>query len=228
MGNTKKFSTRKIVSLILKLIVTVFAVSGTVISMNSGSDSFMGGTTLLMYFTIQSNIALAALSLIGGCILIFRKNVPDWWYTIKFVGTLSITLTGGVFAFVLAPTLGGMAWNSVNVYTHVIVPIAAVLDFFVIGIDSDIKKKKVFYVTIPPILYVIYAAIGYAQKWEFSPGVNYPYFFLNWGSPAGAFGFSNELPFMGCMWWILLLTVILILIGLLYLAVLKGIKKLST
>jgi len=30
---------------------------------------------------------------------------------VKFVGTVAITLTGLVFCFVLAPTMGKCAWN---------------------------------------------------------------------------------------------------------------------
>ena len=78
---------------------------------------------------------------------------------------------------------------------------------------------------IPPLLYAVYAGIGYVQGWQFGPGVNYPYFFLNWGSPAGAFGFSDKLPFMGTGWWILALLVFLILVGLLYLAIVGRIRR---
>lgn len=216
---------RKYLSLALKIVVIFFAVAGTFLSMNAGQATFMGGTRVLMYFTIQSNIAIALICGIGMYYLLSKKEIPNWWYTVKFVGTMAITLTGAVFCFVLAPTMGHLAWGMVNVFTHVIVPIAAILDFFVVGIDADIKNKKVFYTIIPPIMYLIYASIGYICKWEFADGINYPYFFLNWGSPAGAFGFSSELPFMGCMWWIFLLFILIILVGLAYLRILDMLKK---
>ena len=216
---------RKIVSLILKGIVVYFALSGTYKSVMSNTDTFMGGTNTLRFFTIQSNIGLAIVCMIGMYFLLRNKDIPYIWYVIKFVATLSITLTGVVFCFVLAPTFGEDAWNTVNIYTHVIVPIAAVIDFFVTGIDTEIKKNSVAYVGIPPIIYAFYAGYGYIKNWEFFPGANYPYFFLNWGSPAGAFGFCNELPFMGCMWWILALLLFLIIMGLIYLVILDWIKK---
>ena len=80
-------------------------------------------------------------------------------------------------------------------------------------------------VTLPPLAYAIYAGICYAMGLEFAGGVNYPYFFLNWGSPAGAFGFTSELPFMGCMWWILVLLILLIAVGLLYRLILNNLKR---
>lgn len=217
---------RTVVSLILKVVVIVFAVTGTVMSMNAGRGSFMGGSSVLMYFTIQSNIAIAVLCLIGAGWMLSGKRIPDGWYLVKFVGTVSITLTGVVFCAVLAPTMGQAAWKPSNVYTHVVVPLAAVADFFLIGLDASIPKKQGYFVTLPPLAYALYAGIGYICGWEFSRGVHYPYFFLNWGSPAGAFGFSNELPFMGCMWWILLLLAFLLLVGLLYLRLLDGLKNL--
>ena len=214
---------QKKVSLVLKVIVAVAAVLGTFMSAFAGRNSFMGGTTVFMYFTIQSNILIALISLIGILFLV-RGKTGKFWYLIKFVGTVAITLTGVVFCFVLAPTMGKAAWNVQNILTHVIVPVVSVVDFFVTGTESNLKKYHIFYVIIPPLLYAIYAGIGYVCNWQFAPGYNYPYFFLNWGSPAGAFKFILEFPFMGCTWWIISLLIFLIFVGFLYLCILKLLK----
>ena len=211
--------TRRILSIILKLIVIASATTGILISSFASRNTFMGGGKLFMFFTIQSNIAIALICLAGLVLLLRDKPVGSAWHVIKFVGTVSITLTGAVFAFVLAPTMGGRAWSLPNTLTHLVVPVAAIADFFVIACTAGIKKRNVFFVIIPPILYAIYAGIGYVKNWEFATGVNYPYFFLNWGSPAGAFGFTDGLPFMGCAWWILVLLLFLIGIGYLYLVI---------
>ena len=96
-------------------------------------------------------------------------------------------------------------------------PVTSVVDFFVAGTGSRVQKRAVFWVLVPPLIYAVYAGIGYVNGWQFGAGRRYPYFFLNWGSPAGAFGFTNELPFMGCVWWILAIMVFLLIIGYLYL-----------
>ncbi|MBP5593149.1 MAG: Pr6Pr family membrane protein [Clostridia bacterium] len=217
--------TRKIISYILKSIVIICAVTGTIMSASAGRDTFMGGGGVFMYFTIQSNIAIALVCLVGAFFLIKTTYIKNIWFVIKFVITISITLTGAVFCFVLAPTLGSFAWIPYNVLTHVVVPLSAIADFFVVGVYGNIKKISILYVTIPPLLYVVYAGIGYVAGWEFMPGVNYPYFFLNWGSPAGAFGFSSELPFMGCVWWIVALLMLLVGLGYLYLFIVDLMKK---
>ena len=215
----------KIVSVLLKLTVVLAAAIGIAMSAYSARDTFMGGSRVFMYFTVQSNIAVALLSLVGGVFLLGKPRVTGIWPVLVFVGTVSIPLTGAVFTFVLAPTLGRLAWSVPNVLTHVVVPAAAVVDFFVTGPFFEIRKRSVFFVVLPPGLYAVYAAIGYLAGWEFSEGVNYPYFFLNWGSPAGAFGFTDELPFMGCVWWILALLALLIAVGFLYLLIIGGIRK---
>lgn len=214
------------VSMVLKVIVFISACVGTFLSVYSGRNTFMGGTNVFMYFTIQSNIALAIISAIGAMLLL-RKQINPAWEIIKFVGTVSITLTGIVFCFVLAPTLGDAACNPKNILTHVVVPVASIVDFFVVGKNFNIGKKNIFYVIVPPALYAIYAGIAYVNGWQFSEGKSYPYFFLNWGSPAGAFGFTSDLPFMGCGWWILALFVFLMLVGLLYLWIVDRLKRMK-
>ena len=214
---------QKMLSSILKIIVIASAVTGTFLSWYAGRNSFMGGRTVFMFFTIQSNIALAVICLIGLVKMMKGKPFSDLWYIIKFVGTISITLTGAVFCFVLVPA--GAVWNIQNILTHVVVPVAGILDFFVTGISSSIKKRTNLWVIVPPILYAVYAGIGYVRNWQFAEGYNYPYFFLNWGSPAGAFGFTDELPYMGCAWWILALFCALLIVGMLYLLILDGLKK---
>lgn len=218
--------TQKIISLLLKLVIILSAAIGSIICFNSGAENFMGGARVFMYFTFQSNIALALISLIGGFFLLRGKGIPGVWHIIRLIGAVSITMTGAVFSFVLAPSMDNSIWNIQNILVHVIVPAVSVFDFFLIGISGDIGKKAAFLVVIPPFLYVIYAGIGYICNWQFGKGANYPYFFLNWGNPAGAFGFSGAPPYMGCVWWIFALGIVIIAVGFLYIFILDVLKKL--
>ena len=214
-------SKRRIVSLILKGVVILAAALGTYLSTFGGEGGFMIGSKAFMYFTIQSNILVALICAVGAVLLLCRAQVKNAWYVVKFVGTVSITLTGAVFCFVLAPTLGDYAWQFQNILTHLAVPAAAIADFFVTGIFGDVQKKHVVFVELPPLAYVIYAAVCYASGAAFADGNNYPYFFLNWGGPAGAFDFTGEFPFMGCVWWILVMGAAILGVGFAYLAILN-------
>ncbi len=211
--------------MILKIAVVISVIIGVIFSSIASAEVFMSGRTIFMYFTIQSNILIGIICLIGLIFLIKGHKSGDGWFLFKFIGTVAITLTGVVFCFILAPTLADKAWTIQNILTHVVVPLGAIADFFVMGKEVRIKKRSVFLVMIPPIAYAIYAITGFINGWQFGQGRNYPYFFLNWDSPAGAFGFSDELPFMGCCWWILVILIILLGVGYLYLRIIDMIRN---
>lgn len=215
---------QKIISIILKIIVVVSSVAGTIMSAMASTESFMGGETVFMYFTIQSNILIALVCLIGCIMILMNRPCSKVWYVIKLVATVSITLTGMVFCFVLAPGMAN-AWTLSSILLHALVPLLSVIDFFVICNVMKVKKINALWVTVPPLLYAIYSGIGYVRNWEFFEGHNYPYFFLNWGSEAGAIGFSDSAPFMGPVWWILILLVFLIIVGFVYLLIADLIRK---
>ena len=56
---------KKKLSLILKIIVIVSAFVGTAISAYGDGTSFMNGVQTFMYFTTQSNIAIAIICAVG-------------------------------------------------------------------------------------------------------------------------------------------------------------------
>ena len=225
MNNLSK--TQKTLSTIFKIVVFLSTLIGVILSVIASETTFMGSYRAFMYFTIQSNIAIAIIEIIGIFILWSKKPIGKFWYIIKLVFTVSITLTFAVFTFVLAPTFAH-AWSIPNVLTHLVTPIVSIIDFFFICYEYEYKKLDVLFVTLPPLAYSIYATIAYISKWEFAPKTYYPYFFLNWGSEAGAFGFSTKLPFMGCVYWILLLLLFILGIGFLFVFILKIIKKKHT
>lgn len=220
-------STQKKLSCVLKVIVILSAFIGTGISAYGDRNVFFCGLNIFMYFTNQSNIVIAVICAVGLYLIVKNKKISELHYIVKYVGTVAITLTGVVFIAVLAPASGPEAWDLHNVLAHIVVPIASIADFFVIIPGVKFKKKDVLYVIIPPLIYVIYAGIGYVRGWDFYEGNTYPYFFLNWGSPAGAFGFIKESPFMGCVWWILALLIFLIIMGYVYLVIVDHMGKKS-
>ncbi len=164
--------TRKRISCVLKLIVILSAVVGTVMSARAGRNSFMGGSRVFMYFTIQSNIAIAIICAAGLFLLARVRAVGSAWCIVKLAGTVSITLTGVVFVVLLVPVLGDNAWNVQNTLTHAVVPLAAVADFFAVASGNRIERKHVIYVILPPLFYAVYAGIGYVRGWEFAKGQN--------------------------------------------------------
>lgn len=216
---------RKKASLILKAVIVICSFWGIGGSCAHSAEDFMGGAHTFLYFTIQSNLWIGVTCLTGLIWLLRDVRPVRWMYLVKFVFTVSITLTGFVFCFILAPTMGGKTWNLTNVLTRVIVPIASIADFLVYDVLGRYHKGEALLAVIPPVWYLLFSRVGYAAGWDFGGGRNYPYFFLNWGSPAGVFGFCRGLPFMGVGYWILLMLVLVTGVGLLYLFLAEKLRR---
>lgn len=215
----------KILSTLLKVIVVVSALVGVALSYYN-SRGFNNGNSTFLFFTIQSNLWIALLDVVALAMMVRGGSTQRWYSLAQLMFTVSITLTGVVFCFVLAPTMApGTAFIPANVLTHVVVPIAAVVDFVVCRKSYAFHRSDALYPTLPALYYLAFASIGYVLNWPFGEGANYPYFFLNWGSPAGAFGISGEFPFMGVAYYILAILVFLVALSTCYIALCPKIKK---
>ena len=78
---------------------------------------------------------------------------------------------------------------------------------------SPMNKKTVWYALIPPLVYFIFGSILSILKVDFGRGQTYPYFFMNYYSEVGLFGFRySDKPEMGSVYWIIV--ILLLIIGL--------------
>ena len=220
-----------IMSLLFKSFVVIFALLGVIFSIfNVGSD-FMGGLSSLLYFTIQSNIWIMIYVLVEF-ILVLKKQTLDIYntitYNVKIVLTVAITLTMSVYLLLLAPSLSSYAWSVSNIFLHIIVPIFAILDLL-INIPCrkvKLKYKYSLYSLIPPMYYLIFAIIGFYAPFDYAYGNNYPYFFFNFTSPAGIFGFSNVSPYyLGSFYWICILALVVFWVSSGYIWLLRKMSK---
>lgn len=97
----------------------------------------------------------------------------------------------------------------------------AVADFFVDEHRLNFKTRHVFLTAAPPLLYFVFALIMSVCGVDFGKGDTFSYFFLDFYSPVGLFGFSfAPRPAMGSAYWIIDFTMLVIGLGALY-------KKLS-
>ncbi|HKM10598.1 MAG TPA: hypothetical protein VJY86_03190 [Bacilli bacterium] len=199
---------RNIISLVLKALLATISFNGVLLSyLQGGSFSWH----IFLYFTIQSNIWIGIISIIVFIFLAidmaYRKiSINRCFNIFEFIFTVSILITGIIFTTVLVPTMGKNAWSISNILTHLIAPILAVTDFLFNKRRYSLRKWDIFYPLIPLGYYLLFSLLGFFFQWDFGSGNNYPYFFLNYASPSGVFGFSNQLPyFMGSFYWIVLI-----------------------
>lgn len=214
---------REKLSILLKYLTVIASLGGVLLSLiYAKRDGYSHWSRRLLYFTAQSNVWLG-ITFIALLLLPLKKRNTETWkkrlYLLKYLFTVSITITGLVFCTLLAPFAEDNyhPWGLCNLFTHVFSPLLAIIDFFIDPYRINIRKKQIFLTLIPPLAYFSSASILGAMHTDFGRGVNYPYFFLNFTSPAGIFGFSNVRPFfVGSFYWIFLFALVLLFFAYLY------------
>ena len=222
MDNGKRLK----ISFSLKFVSATAAFVGIIWSFFAATaDGYSHWSKRLLYFTLQSNVWIAVTFiaiLLATRVKKLRDNgkLLNVLYILKYVFTVSITVTGFIFCAVLAPgsaNAGYNAWTVSSILTHVVVPVFSVADYFVDPRRPVIKKSQVLYATVPPFIYCIFATVLCVMKVDFGRGEPFPYFFFNYYSPAGVFGTSDVMPYrIGSFYWIVFILFIVIGIGTLY------------
>ena len=200
----------------IKAVLVIVAILGIVLT--AQSTEFMGGGSVFFFFTVQSNIfimLIALLFLINEVeLLISKKNyINQVFLHIKYVATIAITITFIVFFTMLAPLMGmDYLLSFKNFSLHAIVPILAIVDFFLFDKDIQLTYKSSLLATIPPVCYVVFVYVGAIFKIQYAKNLYYPYFFLN----IDTNGFFFEKGTMGIIPWIIILLGFIIGLGCLY------------
>ena len=225
---------RKKISIILKILIIACAFCGVTVGMIFyESDGYSFWYKKLMYFTTQSNLWIAFYSIIYFVLLIIRKRkglqgMPKWYYLVHFVLTVSITLTGVVFCSILGPFAKDdfNAWSASSLLVHVFVPVFAIADFFVAESDFVLTKKHLWFAIIPPLYYMLYTVVMYLFGIDFGRGVLYSYFFLDYASPAGFFGFAKaDTIYVGTIYWVIFMLGFIMLLAYIYYILHPNTKK---
>lgn len=211
-----KAMARLISQIIIRLVLIMVGVVGIVLTITS--TSYLGQFLCFKFFTVQSNITIILIELVylvDAFMQLFGKksfsNHP--LLMIKYIFTVAITITFLVFVTMLAPKLSASYLFSFKNYSlHFIVPILALVDFYVFNFYIKLNKVNCILGLAMPIYYVIYFLIGIPFGQTYLNGDPAPYFFLDYKKLTW-FSFTSNGP--GVFYWILMLTVAII--GLCYL-----------
>ncbi len=207
---------KSIIKILIKVALVVMGVLGIVLT--AQSSEFMGGGSVFFFFTVQSNIFIMLMALIFLVneveVLIAKKSfINQVLLHIKYVATIAITITFLVFFTMLAPIMGvDYLLSFKNFALHAIVPILAIVDFFLFDKDIQLTYKSSLLATIAPICYVAFVYIGSIFKIQYTKDLYYPYFFLN----VDTNGFFFEKGTMGIIPWIIILLGFIIGLGCLF------------
>lgn len=216
-------SLRSGISFLLKCLTVLTALGGLILSfLTSKDEGYKIGLARLTYFTGQSNLWIGVtflLVIFSNLFLPNAKRLKTLLYTLKYVFTVSITITALVFFCFLAPfaTPRYHVWSYSSYLTHLYAPLFAIADFFVDDYKYKFTLRQKLYTVIPPSLYVFFTALLAYFNVDFGRGVSYPYFFLNYFAPWGFFAIVDRPPFvLGTFYWLIILPSLVIIIGVIY------------
>lgn len=216
-------------TVIKSLLILVLSFGLSLIVVNAFN---MQDPSFLTYFTNISNIFILITTvafLIFSIRLYLGKNptISRIFFTIRFFSIIAITITGFIYCCILVPVGGIELFDTyTEISFHLIVPVLAIIDFVVNNEYFKITVKDIFLSTLFPILYFIYVMIlsysGFTWLGFYTPLVNAPYPFLDYKENTW-FGYGKQT--FGVFYWINILVVIYIAVGLIYKLVQYYVKK---
>jgi hypothetical protein len=136
---------------------------------------------MFSYFTIQSNVLVFVMSVV----LLVRPGIRGaFWRVVRLAALCGITLTGIVYATVIAPYvhLSGEALVYDYIF-HYVVPIATVIGFVVVGPRQAFQGRDMVFL-VWPVLWLVYTMVRGAVADPVFQGLgetpsHYPYRFLD-------------------------------------------------
>ena len=170
----------------------------------------MGQEKAFLYFTVQSNITIILVELVFALdaflqLLGKKSFINNLYLLIKYLFTVAITITFLVFVTMLAPTLGmDYLLSYGNFSLHFIVPILALVDFFVFNMDIKINKVTCLFGLIMPLYYTVFFLVGIPMNLRYIGNDVAPYFFLNYEKLTW-FSFTDKGP--GVFYWMIILMI---------------------
>ena len=201
-----------LISAISKLLLVVGVVIGVWASLLQ--EGFFNPKHFL-YYTIQSNIEIAILCFVSLLFIFSKKEIPSIVYTLKFIFTVAITLTGLVFNFILYPasifsTHPLNPLSTANFFTHIFVPILSLVDFFAFDYKLKITKKTFLLGLITPLIYFIFVMFCTKVGIRFNGNLFVPYFFLDYKANSW---FQLGDGKIGVFYWVIIQVLIVLLIS---------------
>ncbi|MER5266954.1 Pr6Pr family membrane protein [Actinosynnema sp. NPDC002837] len=179
---------------VLAAVIAASLITQLVLLFTGGADVNTGDTTahvtlgvrlvrLFSYFTIQSNLFVLVVAI---TLVLDPARDGRGWRVARLDALLGITITGVVFALVIAPLVDdpvGIAWW-VNLGFHQLSPVLAVLGWLLFGPRPRVDRATVAQALLVwPVLWIAYTfAHGAITDW-------YPYPFLD----ATELGFAAAL-----------------------------------
>ena len=147
---------RKILSVLLNLAMFLMVAwsVGKMFFFRGTGNMQVSGAWAFIYFTVDSNVLCAAACLLAALYRAASGKMPWWVLIFKYIGTTAVTVTLMTVVVFLGPVLGytGM-FSGINLYLHLLAPLAAILSFVFWDDERKLNKKFIGLSVLPTFLY---------------------------------------------------------------------------
>jgi hypothetical protein len=170
---SKESCVRFVVAVVRIAMGILILVAVTATFLDTASRATINPFNFFGYFTLQSNILAAVIFIIVGVLGLRVAKVPHWLDVVRGMWVAYMALVGVVYNTVLVgtPGGGGVALEWANHVLHIVFPIYAVLDWFLIADRGGLRWRHLWWVIVDPLLWVIVVLIrGATDGW-----VPYPF-----------------------------------------------------
>lgn len=167
----------RVVRVLIALVVLAAIIQNTVNSV-TGAEGASTPAQLFSMFTIQSNLMLVIVFVVGA---LHGARLPVWWDDVRGAVTFYLVMTGLVYAFVVAPIDELFRWDVgwTNLVLHRVSPVVVVLDWILVHMARRPGWLRPVAWLAYPVAYLAYTWIrGAIVQW-------YPYGFLDPRPPGG-------------------------------------------
>lgn len=164
----------------LRLVFAVLTIAAVFYQFQARDMSAGRTLNFFSFFTIQSNIIIAAVFLVEGLREPERED-SGRWAMVRAASAMYMATTGIVYTLLLSGLEAALEMTKpiVNAQLHVIMPIVAVLDLLLLPPNRMFRLRDVLAWTAYPLVYLGYSLIrGPIADW-------YPYPFLDPREPGG-------------------------------------------
>ena len=220
---------KPLIQVIIRSALVIIGILG--ITLSACSASAPNGRAFL-YFTIQSNITIVGIEIVFLIDAIRQlMNKPSFinqiLLKIKYVFVIAIALTFLVLNILLAPSLTpAYLFSFKNFSVHTIVPVLAIVDFFIFDKDIELKASTSLLGLAMPAYYFVFFYIGSKIGFRYIGDAKVPYFFLDYENLTW---FKITDKGLGVFYWLMIMTISLCLLCLIFYLLMKlrqgGFKK---
>lgn len=194
--------------LLWNLVTALSAAAGIFLNFR---EPFASKNTLL-FFTTQSNLWILLACLAVMCFDLGGRRIPRGLFLLKYVLTVSITVTGVVYNLILAPQYGLHYGSILRAYSvsvvllHVVVPVLSLVSFLAFD-AGELRRAHAWLGPVPLLAYAVFIEIlacaspgGYLFDGLDGPS-RFPYFFLDY-TRSGWFTLSADITRLGVFYWL--------------------------